>query len=194
MYQYFWDVLPPASSESGSRGICSLSLHSFLGGDSSCPHFLVVHTKLCPTLYNPTIAHQASLSFTISQSLLKLMPISQRCHPTISSSVAPFFLLPSVFLSFRVLSSESALCNRWPKYWSFSFSISPPNEHSGWSPLGLTGFVSLLSKGLSRVFSSTTAQKYQFFSAQTSFFFFNNLKPFSATGVAFVEGSLPNFV
>ena len=172
MYQYFWDILPPASSESGSRGIRSLSLHSFwVGGALHALVFLLFTlSRVWPFVTPQTIAHQASLSFTISQSLLKLMSISQRCHPTISSSVAPFFLLPSVFPSFRVLSSESALCNRWPKYWSFSFSISPSNEHSGWSPLGWTGFVSLLSKGPSRVFSSTTAQKYQFFSTQTSFF------------------------
>ena len=56
---------------------------------------------------------------------------------------------------------------RWPKYWSFSFSISPPNEYSGF-PLGWTGWISLLSKGLSRVFSNTTVQKHQFFSAQLS--------------------------
>ena len=76
-----------------------------------------------------TAAHQASLSFTISQSLLKLMSIESvmssncviLCHP----------LLPSVFASIRVFSNESALCIRWPKYWSFSFSISLSNEYSG---------------------------------------------------------------
>ena len=56
-------------------------------------------------------------------------PLNQWCHPTISSSVVPFFL-PSVFPSIRVFSNESALHNRWPKYWSFSFSISPSNEYS----------------------------------------------------------------
>ena len=78
-----------------------------------------------------TVAHQVSLSFTISQSLLKLTSIE---------SVMPFnhlilchslFLLPSTFPSIRVSSSESALYVRWPKYWSFSFSISPSNEYSG---------------------------------------------------------------
>ena len=77
-----------------------------------------------------TVAHQASLSFTISKSLLKLsiksvMPSNHLilCHPLL--------LLPSIFSSIRVLSNESALCIRWPKYWSFSFSISPSNEYSG---------------------------------------------------------------
>ena len=77
-------------------------------------------------------------------------------------------LLPSIFPSIRVFSNESVLCIRWPKYWSFSFSISPSNEHSDWFPLGLTGLISLQSKGLSRVFSNTTVQKHQFFSAQLS--------------------------
>ena len=60
-----------------------------------------------------------------------LCPLSQWCHTTISSSVPPLLLLPSIFLSIRVFSSESVLRIRWPKYWSFSSSISPSNEHSG---------------------------------------------------------------
>ena len=58
-------------------------------------------------------------------------PLSQWCHPTISSSVVPFSLPPSIFPSIRVFSNESALRIRWPKYWNFSFSISPSNEYSG---------------------------------------------------------------
>ena len=77
-----------------------------------------------------TAAHQASLSFTISQSLLNSCPLSQWCYATISSSVASL-LLPSIFLSIRVFSSESALRIRWPKYWRSSFSISLSNEHLG---------------------------------------------------------------
>ena len=76
----------------------------------------------------------------------------------------PLLLLPSIFPSIRVFSSGSALHIRWSKYWSFSFSNSPSSEYS--YPLGLTGLISLLSKGLSRVFSSITVQKHQFFSAQ----------------------------
>ena len=57
-------------------------------------------------------------------------PLSRRCHPTISSC-HPLLLLPSIFTSIRVFSNESAVCIRWPKYWSFSFNISPSNEHSG---------------------------------------------------------------
>ena len=97
-----------------------------------------------------------------SNSLLKLsiksvMPSNHLilCHP--------FFLPPSIFPSIRVFSDESAIHIRWPKYWSFSFSISPSNEYSG-----LTGLISLWSTGLSRVFSNTTVQKHQFFGAQLS--------------------------
>ena len=71
----------------------------------------------------------------------------------------PFLLFPSIFPSIRVSSRELALLIRWPQYWSFNFSISPSNEYSGWFPLGLTGLISLQSKGLSRVFSNTTVQK-----------------------------------
>ena len=58
-------------------------------------------------------------------------PVSLRCHPTISSSVVPLLLWPSIFPSIRVFSNESVLRIRWPKYWSFSFSISPSSEYSG---------------------------------------------------------------
>ena len=67
-------------------------------------------------------------------------------------------LLLSIFPSIRVFSNELALCIRWPKYWSFSFSISPSNEYSGLISLDWTGWIALLLKGLSRVFSNTTVQ------------------------------------
>ena len=75
-------------------------------------------------------------------------------------------LLPSIFPSIMVFSNKSALRIKWLKYWSFS--ISPSNESWGWFPLGLTGFISLRSKRLSRVLSSTTVRKHQFFGAQPS--------------------------
>ena len=77
----------------------------------------------------------------------------------------PLLLLPSIFPSIRVFSSESVLHIRGPKYWSFSFSISPSNEIRDSFPLGWTGWISLQFKGLSRVFSNTTVQKHQFFNA-----------------------------
>ena len=82
----------------------------------------------------------------------------------LSSPSPPTFNLSSI----RVFSSESVLCIRWPKYWSFSFSISPPMNIQDWFPLGWTGLICLQSKGLWRVFSNTIVQKHQFFRAQLS--------------------------
>ena len=76
-------------------------------------------------------AHQASLSITNSQSLLKLMSIELVMPSNQLILRCPLFLLPSIFLSIRVFSNESALRIRWPKYWSFSFNISPSIEHPG---------------------------------------------------------------
>ena len=104
-----------------------------------------------------TAAHQASLSITNSGSLLKLMSI-QSVMPSNYLIFCRPLLPPSIFPSIRVFSNESVLHNRWPKYWSFSFSISPSNEYSGLISLGLTGLISLQSKGLSRVFSNTTVK------------------------------------
>ena len=78
-----------------------------------------------------TAAHQASLSFTNSRSLLKLMSIASVMPSNHRILCHPLLLLPSVFPSIRVFSNESVLHIRWPKYWSFSFSISPSNEYSG---------------------------------------------------------------
>ena len=82
------------------------------------------------------------------------------------SSCHPLLLLPSVFPSIRVFSNESTVGIRWPKYWSFIFSMVLPMYNQGWFPLGLTGLIYLLSLGLSRVFSSTTVQRHQFFGTQ----------------------------
>ena len=92
-----------------------------------------------------TAAHQASLSITISPGLLKLMSIKSVIPPNHLNLCCPLLLLPSIFPSIRVFSNESALYIRWPKYWSFSFSISPANEYS--FPLGLTGFDLLAVQG-----------------------------------------------
>ena len=85
-----------------------------------------------PTLCNPiTAAHQASLSITNSQSLPKLMSIESVIPSNHLILCRPILLLPSIFPSIRVFSNESALHIRWPKYWSFSFTISPSKEHPG---------------------------------------------------------------
>ena len=78
-----------------------------------------------------TAARQASLSITNSQSLLKLMSIESMMPSNHVILCHPFLLPPSIFPSIRVFSKESVLCIRWPKYWSFSFSLSPSNEYSG---------------------------------------------------------------
>ena len=78
-----------------------------------------------------TAARQASLSITNFQSLLKLMSIESMMPSNDLILYCPLLFLPSVFPSNRVFSNESALCIRWPKYWSFSFSISPSNDYSG---------------------------------------------------------------
>ena len=78
-----------------------------------------------------TAGHQASLSTTTSRSLLKLMSIKSVIASNHLILCCPLLLLPSVFPSIRGFSNESALCIRWPKYWSFTFSISPSNEYSG---------------------------------------------------------------
>ena len=87
------------------------------------------HVRLFVTPW--TAAHQAFLSFTNSRSLLKLMSTKSVMLSSHLILCHPFLLLPSIFPSIRVFSNESVLCIRWPKYWSFSFNISPSNEHSG---------------------------------------------------------------
>ena len=107
-------------------------------GQTSCIHgleglillrwsLLFSHSVVSDSAISWTAALQASLSFTISQSLLKLMSI-ELVMPSILCR--PLLLLPSIFSSIRVFSNEVALCIRWLKYWSFSFSISPSNEYS----------------------------------------------------------------
>ena len=116
-----------------------------------------------------TSTHQAYLSFPISWSLLRLMSVESVMPSNHLILCRPLLLLPSIFPSIRVFSSESVLHISWPKYWSFSFSISPSNEYSGLISLGWTGWISLQSKGLSRFFSNTTVQKkHQFFGTQPS--------------------------
>ena len=87
------------------------------------------HVRLFATPW--TAAYQASLSITNSRSLLKLLPIESATPSNHLIFCHPLLLLPSILPSIRVFSSESVLHIKWPKYWSFSFSISPSNEYSG---------------------------------------------------------------
>ena len=92
-------------------------------------------------------------------------PLCQWCHPTVSSSVASFSPCPHFFPASGSFSVSRLFTSDGQKHWSFTFSISPSNQYSGLIPLGFTGLI-LQSKGLSRVSSSTTTRKLQFFSAK----------------------------
>ena len=123
----------------------------------------VVSNSLWP--HEPHAAHQASLFFTISRSLRHLMSIESVMPSNHLILCRPLFLLPSIFpasRSFPIFESSG-----WSIGASASASVLPVNIQ-GWFPLGLTGWISLQSKGLSRVFSSTTVQKHPFFSARLS--------------------------
>ena len=123
--------------------LSSLSSVSGLSGHSLCiksqPNMDIVisvqfssFAQSCPTLCNPiNCSSQASLSITNSRSLLKLMSIELVMSFNHLILCHPLLLLPSIFPNIRVFTIESALCIRWPKYWSFSFSIIPSNEHQG---------------------------------------------------------------
>ena len=125
--------------------------------------------QLCLILCDPMdAARQASLSITNSWSPPKLTSIELVMPSNHLILCRPLLLLPSICPSIRVFSNESALRIRWPKYCSFSLNISPSNEYPGLTPLEWTGWISLLSTGLSRVFSNTAVQKHQFFSTKPS--------------------------
>ena len=128
--------------------------------------FQCCHVQLFATPW--TTAHQASLFITNSQSLFNSCPLSWWCHPTISSSVVPFssclqsFAASGSFQMSQLFTSDGQSIGV-----SASTSVLPMNTQD-WSPLGWTSWISLQSKGLSRVFSNTTVQKHQSFSAQPS--------------------------
>ena len=117
------------------------------------PHELQHARPPCPS---PTSGVHPTMS------IVSVMPSNHLilCHPLL--------LLPSIFPSIRVFSNDSTLCMRWPKYWSFSFSIIPSKQHPGPISLEWTGWISLWYNGISRVFSNTTVQKNQFLGTQLS--------------------------
>ena len=131
---------------------CSFQFSHSVMSDSLRPHGLQHARCPCPSP-NP-------------RSLLKLMSIESVMPSNHLFFCRPLLLLPSIFPSITVFSSESVLRIRWPKYGSFSFSISPSNEYSGLISFRMDWLISLQSKGLSRVFSNTTVQKHQFFDTQ----------------------------
>ena len=115
-----------------------------------------------------TAARQASLSITNSRSLLKLMSIESVMPSSHLILCRPLLLPPPISPSIRVFSNESALRIRWPKYWSFSFRISPSNEHPGLISFRRDWLDLLAVQGTLKSLLNTTVQKHQFFSAQLS--------------------------
>ena len=125
------------------------------------------HVRLCDPMNHSTSGLPVHHQF-LSLSSLKLMPIESVMPSNHLILCRPLLLLPPIPPSIRVFSSESTLHMRWPNIGvSASASLLPMNTQD-WSPLGWTGWISLQSKGLSRVFSNTTLQKHQFFGAQPS--------------------------
>ena len=125
-------------------------------------------------------ARQTSLSITNSWSSLRLTSIKSVMPSSHLILCCPLFLLPPIPPSIRVFSNESTLHMRWPKYWSFSLASFLPKNTQDWSPLEWTGWISLQSKGLSRVFSNTTVQKHQFW--LSAFFTVQLSHPYMTTG------------
>ena len=134
---------------------------------SAC-HCCCSVTKSCLPLRLRALQHASIPLLHHLPSFFKLMSFASAILSNHFILHRPLLLLSSISPSIRVFFNESALCIRCPKYWSFSFTISPSSEYSGLFLLRLTGLVSFLSKGLSRVFSSTTVQKHQFFGTQPS--------------------------
>ena len=123
---------------------------------------LLSHFNLVQLFATPwTAAHQASLPITNSQSLLKLMSIKSMMpsnHPILCH---PLLLLPSIFPSIRVFSNESILRIRWPKYWSFSFSLSPSNEYSGLFSFRIDCLISRLANKIKNILNKYIWRKFR---------------------------------
>ena len=119
-------------------------------------------------------ADQASLSISNLRSPPKSMSIELVMPSNHLFLCCPLLLLPSIFPSIRVFSNDSVLHSKWPKYWSFSFSISPSNQYSGLISFTMDRFDLIVAQETPRVFSSTTMCKHHFFSAQPSLWPYNN--------------------
>ena len=128
-----------------------------------------------------TAARQASLSFAISWSMLKLMSIELVMPSNHLILCLPLLLLPSIFPSIRVFSNESALCIRWPKYWSFSFSINPSKEYSGLISFRIDWFDLLAVQGTLKSLLQHHSSKASVFRCST-FFMVQLSHPYMTTG------------
>ena len=123
----------------------------------------------CPTLCDPWItARQASLSITNSQVHSDLCPSSRWCHPAISSSVVPFYSCPQSLSASGYFKVSQLFASGGQSIGVSALASVLPKNTQDWSPLDWTGWISLQSKGLSRVFSNTTVQQHQFFGTQLS--------------------------
>ena len=147
--QFIWKIPDPLTP--------MLSLLAYSSVDVWFPNVVVAvqspsHVWLFVTPW--TAARQASLSFTISWGLLRLMSIELVMLSNHLFLCHPLLLLPSIFPRIRVFSNESALCIRWPKYWSLRFSISPSSEYSGLISFRIDWFDFLAVQGTLRVFSN----------------------------------------
>ena len=145
---------------------CELFIPHCINQSSLSPVQSLSHVWLFVTPW--TAAHQASLSITNSQSLLKLMSIELVMPSNHLIFCHPLLLLPSVFPSIQVFSNESVLCIRWPKYWSFSFSFSLSNEYSGLISFRIDWFDILVVQGTLKSLLQHASPKHQFFGAQLS--------------------------
>ena len=170
--------MPPYDSSSACQDKCT------------CKSLWWCHLTLTLLLFSRSVtsdsvtpcaaAHQASLCFTISWRLLKYVSIESVMPSNHLILCCPLRLLPSIFHSIRVFSSEFALHVRWPSIGASASAL--PMNIQDWFPLGLTGLISLLSKGLSRVFSNTTVQKHQFFSISIQLSLWSNSHLYMTTG------------
>ena len=136
----------------------------------SVDQFSSVQSVSCVRLFATpwTAAHQASQSITNSQSLLKLMSTESVMQSSHLILCHPLCHLPAIFPSIRVFSNESVIHIRWPKYWSFNFSISPSSEYSGLISFRIDCYDPLAVQGTLESLLQTTVQKHQFFGAQLS--------------------------
>ena len=149
-------------------------------------------TQSCPTLCNSwTAAHQASLSITNSQSLLKLMSTELVMPSNHLILCCPLLLLPLIFPSIKDFSKESVLHIRWPKYWSFSFSINPSNEYSGLISFRMDWLDLLAVQGTLKSFLQHHSSKASILQHLT-FFIVQLSHPYMTTGktIALLDGSL----
>ena len=140
-----------------------------------------------------TAARQNSLSFTFSQRLLKLMSVESMMPSNHLILCHPLLLLDSIFPSIRVFSNESVLHRRWPKYWSFTFSISLSNEHSGLISFRIDWFEPLTIQGTLKSFLQHHSSKVSIL-RRSAFFVVQLSYPYVTTGKTFHLSSFPSLL